>query len=147
MVVLSYSRRARRNGQGFAWVLPFHALSEVGVTSSVQFQCTVWFVIGAVFSMQVWSLAWVSSSLIRKAFDTSCWWCKLWVHRWLASRVFLGHIYLLRSRISSFDPPFLNVVQGFWQLGLLGAIFLPISTGSFGFSVIGTADPSSDKSP
>ncbi|CAL9029423.1 unnamed protein product, partial [Prunus brigantina] len=50
---------------------------------------------------------------------------------------------LLRSRISSFDPPFLNVVQGFWWLGLLGAIFLPISTGSFGFSVIGTADPSS----
>lgn len=95
--------------------------------------------------MWVWSPAWVSSSLIGKAFDMSCWWCKLWVHRWLASRVFLGHIYLLRSRISRFYPPFLDIVQGFWWLGLLGAIFLPISTSSFGFSVIGTTDPGSDK--
>ncbi|CAL8175422.1 unnamed protein product [Prunus armeniaca] len=52
---------------------------------------------------------------------------------------------LLQSRISSFDPHFLGVRQGFRRLGLLGAIFLPISMGSFGYSVMGISDPSGDR--
>lgn len=74
-----------------------------------------------------------------KAFDASCWWCRL------TSRVSLGHMDLLRSRIFGFDPHFLGVRQGFRRLGLLGAIFLPISMGSFGYSMMGIADPSGDR--
>ncbi|ONH90659.1 hypothetical protein PRUPE_8G067400 [Prunus persica] len=58
---------------------------------------------------------------------------------------FFGSMDLLRSRISSFDPHFLGVRQGFQRLGLLGAIFLPISMGSFGYSVMRIADPGGDR--
>lgn len=43
-------------------------------------------------------------------------------------------------RIYSFGPLFHSVGPGFWQLGLLGTILLPIFTCLAGYSAMGTAN-------
>ncbi|KAI5335446.1 hypothetical protein L3X38_025579 [Prunus dulcis] len=48
----------------------------------------------------------------------------------------------LESRIRGFDPHPLEVGQGFRRLGLMGTTLLIISTGLFGYSMMGIADPS-----
>ncbi|KAI5339598.1 hypothetical protein L3X38_018870 [Prunus dulcis] len=44
-------------------------------------------------------------------------------------------------RVYNFDPSFHGVGPGFWQLGLLGTIFLPIFTSLAGYSAMGTVNP------
>lgn len=45
----------------------------------------------------------------------------------------------MEFRGCGFDPPSLNVGQGFWRLGLSGIIFLPISMALFDYYVMGIA--------
>ncbi|PQP92636.1 hypothetical protein Pyn_36578 [Prunus yedoensis var. nudiflora] len=92
-------------------------------------------------------------------------WCKLrcwgqWSQwRWLSSCSLRRPIYDLKPylqektivvqrfgvggslpRVYSFDPLFWGAGPGFWQLGLLGTILLPIFTCLAGYSAMGTAN-------
>lgn len=62
-----------------------------------------------------------------KAFDASCWWCKRCVQR------------CLEFRDCGFDPPSLNVGQGFRGLGLSSIIFLSISMALFDYYAMSIA--------